>query len=275
MTTRSSKRRSDKQKALAQNFLRCPRLAQRLVAESGLGAHDTVYEIGPGTGVITWELARVAHQVVAVEKDPVLVRQLRTQFAQVPNVLILEQDFLLHHVCARDYQVFASIPYNRTAAIMRKLLLATNPPQTAQLIMQKEAAEKFAGVPHETQVAILVKPWFDLQLGRSLARTDFVPVPAVDSVLLQIRQRPTPLLPAQQMAYYHRFVRYGFAQWKLNLRASYSPIFTNRQWHRLARTLDFPTTATPTQLSVAQWVGLFTGFCDHVPAAKRALIDRP
>ncbi len=262
-----------KRRVFAQNFFQCRTLVQTLVAESGLGAQDTVYEIGPGAGIITQELARVAHQVIAVEKDPVLARQLCKKFAHVPHVTIVEQDFLLHHVCAQNYQIFANIPYNITAALMRKLLFAANPPQAAHLVMQQEAAQKFAGIPQETQFSILVKPWFDLHIGRTFARTDFVPVPNVDSVLLQIRQRAAPLVTDAHAAGYRAFVRYGFGQWKMNLRTSYRHIFTQRQWQRLARTLDFPANATPTQLAVAQWVGLFTCFRELVPAHKRAIIE--
>ncbi len=267
------KNRSNKHRALAQNFFTCRRLVQALVAESGVGAQDLVYEIGPGAGIITQELAKVARQVIAVEKDLALARHLRQKFAQVPNVTIVEQDFLLHHIGAQNYQVFANIPYNLTAAIMRKLLFATNPPQSAYLILQKEAAQKFAGTPQETQFSILVKPWFDLHIGRTLARTDFVPAPTVDSVFLQIQQRATPLVAAADAACYRGFVRYGFAQWQMTLRASYRHIFTNRQWQRMARTLGFPANATPTQLSVAQWVGLFACFDELVPVQKRAVIE--
>lgn len=261
-----------KRMALAQNFFKSPQLVRMLVTESALGAQDIVYEIGPGAGIITQELARVAYQVVAVEKDAALVTQLRKKFQQVPNVAIVEQDFLLHHVCAQNYKVFANIPYNITAALMRKLLFAAHPPQAAYLVMQKEAAQKFAGVPQETQFSLLVKPWFDLHIRRTFARTDFVPMPTVDSVLLSIQQRTMPLLTVREAKCYRQFVRYGFRQWKMNLRAGYREIFTYHQWQRIARELDFPHDATPTQLNLIQWVGLFACFCEHVSLQKQALV---
>lgn len=263
-----------KRQRLAQNFLKSRRLVAALVAASSIGAQDTVYEIGPGAGIITQELAHVARQVVAVEKDPVLAAQLRKQFQQCPQVTIVEQDFLLHHVRAQNYKVFASIPYNITAAIMRKLLYAANPPQAAYLIMQKEAAQKFAGVPRENQFSLLAKPWFDLSIGRTLARTDFVPAPKVDSVLLCIQQRTAPLIPMRDGKRYRAFVQYGFRQWTVNLRTSYRAIFTHRQWEKIARNLAFPGDVTPTQLTLTRWVGLFACFCEHVPAHKQAMIGK-
>ncbi|MBX3010802.1 MAG: 23S ribosomal RNA methyltransferase Erm [Caldilineaceae bacterium] len=261
-----------KRLALAQNFFKSRRLVSALVAASSVGAQDLVYEIGPGGGIITQALARVAAQVVAIEKDPALVAQLQKKFQQTPNVTIVEQDFLLHHVRAQNYKVFANLPYNITAAVMRKLFYGANPPQAAYLVMQKEAAQKFAGVPGETQFSVLIKPWFALEITRTFARTDFVPMPQVDSVLLAIQQRSTPLVTIRAARAYRCFVQYGFRQWKMSLRASYRPIFTHRQWQKLARDLNFPLDVTPTKLNVTQWVGLFHCFCEYVPVEKQRLI---
>ena len=53
--------------AHSQNFLRSPRLVERLLDRSGIGADDLVIEIGPGRGVITERLAARCRQVLAVE----------------------------------------------------------------------------------------------------------------------------------------------------------------------------------------------------------------
>lgn len=260
--------------ALAQNFLTCPKLARSLIGESSINEQDIVYEIGPGAGLITAELARMARQVIAIEKDAALVAKLAKRFQHVHNVVIVEQDFLLHHIRDREYKIFANIPYNITAALVRKLLAALNPPQAAYLIMQKEAAQKFAGWPQETQFSILTKPWFDIQISRTLARTDFEPVPRVDSVLLRIIQRGPPLLATKESVRYQRFVRYGFAQWKKDLRTSYQALFTHHQWQKLAHDLAFDRKATPTQLTLAQWLGLYDAFCRYVPRPKQQSIYR-
>jgi 23S rRNA (adenine-N6)-dimethyltransferase len=227
-----------KQISLAQNFLRSPKLVRRLVRMSKIGLSDTVYEIGPGNGIITAALASVAGQVIAIEKDPELVRRLRERFRPVENVQIVEKDFLNYSFRIRpaigvpslpvgrqtrvsEYKLFASIPYNSTAQIVRKIL-------------------------HE----ILLQ----------LKRTDFWPVPNVDSVLLSIKRRARPLVEGQDVALYREFVQYGFGRWKPNLKLAFKNVFTYKQWKRLARDLNFPLNATPTELSVEQWLGLYHGF---------------
>ena len=255
METRQHKRIS-----LAQNFLRSPKLVQQLVSMSNIGLSDTVYEIGPGNGIITAALASVAGQVIAIEKDPELVRHLRERFRGVEHVAIVEKDFLNWQTPVSAYRIFANIPYNRTAQIVRKILHERSRLAEAHLIMQKEAAKKFSGSPRDTLFSILVKPFFDFQILSHLKRTDFWPIPNADSVLLEIKRRANPGIEPREVGLYREFVHYGFARCKPNLKLAFKKIFPYRQWKHTARELGFPLNATPTELSVEQWLGLYQRF---------------
>ncbi len=266
-----------KQICLAQNFLRSPKLVRCLVGLSTIGPSDVVYEIGPGNGIITAALASVARQVIAIEKDPELVGRLRERFRSLDNVEIVERDFLAYSFHIRpvkgspsltvgrqtrtsEYKMFASIPYNMTAQILRKIVDERSNLGDVYLILQKEAAKKFSGSPRETLVSILAKPFFEFRILSRLRRTDFWPMPNVDSVLLSIRRRSRPLIETEDADPYREFVHYGFGRWKPNLRLAFKKVFTYKQWKRLARDLDFPSNATPTELSFEQWLGLYQSF---------------
>ena len=252
--------RQHKRISLAQNFLRSPQLVRRLVAMSSIGPADTVYEIGPGNGIITAALAKVARQVIAIEKDPVLVRRLRERFRVFDNVEIVESDFLAYSPVTSEHKVFANIPYNNTAQIVRRIVCERSKVSAAYLILQKEPAQKFSGSPGETLFSILVKPFFEFRILTQLRRTDFWPVPHVDSVFLSIKRRSRSLIETQDVGAYGEFVQYGFSRWKPNLKLAFKNVFTYKQWKRLARELQFPLNATPTELSCEQWVGLYYGF---------------
>ena len=269
--------RQQRKICLAQNFLRSPKLVRRLVGMSTIGPSDVVYEIGPGNGIITAALASVARQVIAIEKDPALVRQLRERFRALDNVEIVEKDFLAYSFRTRpvngersltvgrqtrtsEYKIFASIPYNITARILRKIIDERSNLQDVYLILQKEAAQKFSGCPRETLFSILAKPFVEFQILLQLRRTDFWPVPNVDSVFLSIRRRTRSLIETRDVGSYRDFVQYGFGRWKPNLKLAFKNVFTYKQWKRLARELDFPLNATPTELSFEQWLGLYHGF---------------
>jgi 23S rRNA (adenine-N6)-dimethyltransferase len=264
--------RHQSQICLAQNFLRSPKLVRRLVGMSSIGPSDTVYEIGPGNGIITAALASVARQVIAIEKDPELVRRLRERFRSLENVEIVEKDFLAYsfrrvpsltvgrQTRTSEYKIFANIPYNITAQILRKILYERSDIDEGYLILQKEAAKRFSGSPKETLFSIMAKPFFEFQILSQLRRTDFRPVPNVDSLLLSIKRRTRPLIETRDVAPYREFVQYGFGRWKPNLKLAFKHVFTYKQWKRLARDLDFRLNATPTELSFEQWLGLYHAF---------------
>jgi 23S rRNA (adenine-N6)-dimethyltransferase len=256
-------KRQHKQILLAQNFLKSPRLVERLVAKSTIDQNDTVYEIGAGKGIITAELARAAGRVIAIEKDPLLVRRLRERFQGLANVEIVERDFLTFSITERDYKIFANIPYNITANVVRKILYVRPLPYEAYLILQKEPAQKFSGHPNETEFSILTKPFFEFKILHRLKRTDFDPEPKVDSVLLMIKRRPAPLIQSNDVASFRDFVQFGFGRWKRDLRSAYKSVFSYNRWKRLARELDFPLNAAPTGLRFEQWLGLYRAYKEN------------
>ena len=247
----------NKQKSLAQNFLAKAHLATSLVNDSSINSEDIVYEIGPGRGIITKELAKRAKKVIAVEKDCDLYIELREKFCSKSNIALFNVDFLKFRIREPYYKVFANVPFNITSAVIRKAVYAANPPIEAYLIVQKGAAEKFIGATKTTQFSVLVKPWFKLKIIRFFKRTDFCPVPRVNVVLLHIEKRIPALIPRTDMPLYEGFIKKGFNSWKKNLKLNYKSIFTYKQWKRLSHDLRFSLHAKPSELVFKQWFGLF------------------
>jgi 23S rRNA (adenine-N6)-dimethyltransferase len=198
----------------SQNFLRDHRLVASLLDRCCLEREGTAYEIGPGTGIITEQLALRYQQVVAIEKDPYLATLLRRRFADTPNVRIYWDDFLHYQLPRTRYQVIANIPFNITSAIVTRLTAATCPPEVAHLVMQREAAETLVGQPHESLRTLYLKPWFEMDIVHRFRRTDFRPVPHVDVVMLRLRKRGPPLVRHVDRQWFRDFVAYVFTAWE-------------------------------------------------------------
>jgi 16S rRNA (adenine1518-N6/adenine1519-N6)-dimethyltransferase len=81
-------------RAMGQNFLADPAALQTIVDAAELAPSDTVVEVGPGLGVLTWELVRRAGAVIAVELDKRLAERLREEFASATNLTIVQSDVL-------------------------------------------------------------------------------------------------------------------------------------------------------------------------------------
>src|SRR5258706_4034403 len=86
-------------KRLGQNFLRDPRTINRIIEAFAPQAHETVLEIGPGTGALTAELVKRAARVVAIEFDNKLAPLLRERFAEKENFKLVHGDALKADFC--------------------------------------------------------------------------------------------------------------------------------------------------------------------------------
>ncbi|MGH2562026.1 MAG: 23S ribosomal RNA methyltransferase Erm [Thermomicrobiales bacterium] len=248
--------------ALSQNFLHSRKLVDRLLAQSSISGEDLVVEIGPGTGIITERLAQRCHEVLAVEADPELARRLRRRFAGVPNVAVFATDFLAFPLPATAYKVFASIPFNITAAIMTKLTGGAWTPDDAYLVVQCEAAAKILGGPGESMVGSLLKPWFEPALIHRFRPTDFIPPPGVDVVMLRLRKRGPPLVTREDARCYRDFVVAVFTAWQPTVRQALSHLVGKQFELEVKRQSGFDLDQPPTALSFDEWLALFASIRD-------------
>lgn len=242
---------------LSQNFIVDNKLAAHIVGLAPLWKNDLVIDIGSGTGMLTQELAKICGQVIAVEIDKTLIPLLTNNTKQFNNLTIYQEDFLSFILPGAPYKVFANLPFHITSEIIRKLLNSANPPLESYLIVQKEAARKFSGRPHETQFSLLAKPYFSFEVIYTFKKSDFNPKPEVDAVLLKIIKLDKPLINKESEVLYKSFIKFAFNTWKKDLKAGLKSIFTYEQWKRLARDSNFNIHSRPTDLSFPQWLKLF------------------
>jgi len=185
---------------LGQNFLVSEEVLQEIVKIADLSAEggsasggkptDTVLEIGPGLGVLTGELAPKVKKLIAVEKDPKLFSILKTDFKNLPQVELFNEDILKFHLAKNisgDYKVVANIPYYLTSKLLRDLLENETPPKLLVLMVQKEVGERVIASPGELSLlGISVQIYADAEIAAHVSRQNFWPVPKVDSVILKI-----------------------------------------------------------------------------------------
>jgi 23S rRNA (adenine-N6)-dimethyltransferase len=242
--------------AYSQNFLRSPRLVDRLLDRSGITSGDLVIEIGPGGGAITERLAARCRQVLAVEKDPALAETLRARFAASSNVALFAADFLEFPLPVTRYKVFANIPFNITAAIVGQLTSGISPPADASLCMQREAAQRFLGTPRGTLVAVLLRPWFEPSVTHHFRPGDFAPAPGVEVVLLRLRQRESPLIGPKEEALYGDLATHAFTAWQPTVRSALAQVASKRLAREIERRAGIALDLPPSALPVSDWIAL-------------------
>ena len=131
-----------------------------------------MFDIGAGTGALTLLLAARAHRVVAIERDPKLVRRLLRRVPE--NVSVYEGDARYMLLPKRPFRVVANLPFAGANEVVRMLLAPGVPMTGADLIVQLGAARRWATRSSRCEIVC------------RLPASSFVPEPRCDAAVLRI-----------------------------------------------------------------------------------------
>jgi len=138
-------------KLMGQHFLTDMSVLAAIIAAAGIKKTDTVIEIGPGTGVLTEALLEKTSHVIAIEKDPRLVKYLEENLSA--PITLIEGDVLKEadrekaiKLTKGLYKIVANIPYYLTGKVFEHFLETTKtPPTSMTLLVQHEVATRIMG----------------------------------------------------------------------------------------------------------------------------------
>lgn len=253
-----------------QNFLYSNKLVRKIIALSNLNKNDTVFEIGCGMGIITKQLSSVCKNVIGIELDHNLCKNLKSQFISNPNVKIIESDFLNVKLPIQySYKVFSNIPFNITTKIIQKLTNINDCPIDSYLIVQKEVAWKLIGKYGTNKQLLLLKPFFDLKIIYEFKKFDFKPVPSVDIVLLHISLKKEFLIDKKYYNKYKNFINYIFINNNYNIKSSFRGVLSYEQLKRLGRKNNFDINDKITAISANGWIEIFNFYISIKSKCKR------
>lgn len=188
-------------KSLGQNFLKDPKIAEKIVGFADVTKNDTIIEIGPGTGILTEELVKTGASIFAIEKDFDLITKLQKYYKNTKNLKIVHQDALFFDTSSlrgvppsggatkQSYKVVSNLPFNMAAAIIRKFLENQNQPELMVVMTQKEVAEKIVAKPGDSERGILtlsVEFYADAEIVMEVSKNNFIPQPKVDAAVVKI-----------------------------------------------------------------------------------------
>jgi len=217
-------------KGLGQHFLFERGIVERMVRQAGVTPSDTVLEVGPGLGILTSELLRKAHHVIAIERDPALVTHLREAFGDFPTFTLVQGNALT--VDSQEivppgvpFDVVANLPYSVGTAILRHLMEQPRKPRRITAMLQKEVAERLiANPPNMSVLSVAVQFYAAPRLLFTVSPTVFIPPPSVESAVVSLELFPKSLLPEEQTKRFFTVVNAGFRQKRKQLANSLSEV---------------------------------------------------
>jgi 16S rRNA (adenine1518-N6/adenine1519-N6)-dimethyltransferase len=207
-------------KGLGQNFLIDKEVVKKFIESAELKPNDVVLEIGPGLGVLTQELAKKAGRVIAVEKDPNMVKVLKELLDcwNARNVRVVKDDILkinpkYYIIPNTKYKIVANLPFYLTAPVIRKFLESNYQPREMILMVQKEVGQRICAKPPDMNIlAVSVQIYAKPEIISYISKNSFWPKPKVDSAIIRI----APLINTDRKLInadlFFKIVRAGFSQ---------------------------------------------------------------
>jgi len=216
---------------LGQNFLVASHVVERIVAATR-AAGRVVFEIGPGIGALSDELAAIADELFLVEIDPRMAKRLTERFAAASNVHVIAADAL-----AVDYSkllagrpravAVGNLPYSVGSQILLRLIESRASFERLVLMLQREVAERLIAKPGTKAYGVLTL-WTALhgeaEIVLRVSRGSFVPRPKVESAIVSIALHTAPRVLIDDEERFRAVVRAAFGQRRKTLRAALAKV---------------------------------------------------
>lgn len=201
-------------KHLGQNFLYDPSILRRIVQAAEISSEDTVVEIGPGHGRLTWLLAEKAKRVIAIELDRELYEKLRQDEVDKDIELVHGNALRYPYEDLPEFKVVANIPYYITTPIIFRLIESRGNLISMTLTVQREVAKRIAAQPGTKDygvLSIMIQYYAIPELKFIIPKGAFRPVPKVDSALVNMKIRKSPPVEVKDEKFFFRVVKTAFS----------------------------------------------------------------
>lgn len=212
-------------KKYGQNFISDYNLLSFIVDTAEVDKETVVVEIGAGAGTLTKVIAEKAKAVLAIEID----KDLKTFYDQEPenfkNVTFLFKDVMkvndelikdfLEKQKVKKYIIIANLPYYITTPIVMKFLESAIKPEKMILMVQREVAERFVASKDTKAygaLSVILKMQSDVKYIKTVKRHMFLPVPDVDSAIIEIKLKDVEKKRRKQIAFTKKIIKSAFAR---------------------------------------------------------------
>lgn len=211
-------------KKLGQNFLINDNVIENIIEASNIEEKDLVIEIGPGLGTLTSKLLERAEKVIAIELDDKMISILKDRFKLYNNFILLNDDVLkidLNSLIKENVgdlekiKIVANLPYYITTPIIMKLLEDKLGIYSITVMVQKEVADRITAMPGDKlsgAITYSVNYYAEAKKIVFVDKSSFIPAPEVDSEVIKLDIRKTPVVEVDNEEMFFRVIKASFMQ---------------------------------------------------------------
>lgn len=245
-------------KRFGQHFLTDTAIIDRLVRSVAPTTGETLVEIGPGQGALTFPLLDEVDHLQVVELDRDLIELLRRRVA--PERLTIHQSDALRFDFAAlagngPLRVVGNLPYNISTPLIFHLLAQAGGIRDMTFMLQKEVVERLTAEPGSKdygRLSVMVQYHCQADYLFFVPPGAFQPPPKVDSAVVRLTPHPTPPWPAGDPAWLSQVVAQAFSQRRKAIRNSLKRLIDGGA----LEAVGIDPGLRPDHLSVADYVAL-------------------
>lgn len=251
-------------KSLGQNFLIDKNFVDKIVDAADI-KDQNVLEIGPGIGTITYEMAKIAKKVVAIEIDQTLIPILKENLSEFENAKVIKQDILKtdlkglvdNEFNGESFKVVSNLPYYITTPIIEMLITTGLPCDDMTIMVQKEVAERMVASESDKEyssLSVFIKFYTEAKVIANLPKSVFIPQPKIDSTILNLNLRIYDENVNQDLLF--KLIRAGFNKRRKTILNSMSDVVEKDKLKEAFAKVDLKENLRAENLSIDDFINL-------------------
>ena len=238
-------------KKYGQHFLTNENIANKIVQQLDFQNHKQIFEIGPGTGILSKYLIKHCNPIL-IEIDKEAIDYLKKTIPELKKIIFA--DFLkidLNQYLKKTNAIIGNFPYNISTQILFKILEHKDDIQTVIGMFQLEVAERICSKPNNKKygiISIFIQAYYNCQIIINVSKENFTPPPNVQSSVIELRRNSTKTLTCNEQEFI-KIVKTSFNQRRKKIKNSLKNLFFNSN-----KSIKYLMEKRPEELSVNDFI---------------------
>jgi len=189
--------RHQPRKRFGQNFLVDHRIINQIISTISPKNDDSIIEIGPGKGAITFPIIEYLDHLSVIEIDRDLVSMLKSK--EQEKLTIYQADALTFDFSQipNKLRVIGNLPYNISSPLLFHLLDYRKQIIDMTFMLQKEVVDRIVAPPGSKtygRLSVMMQAFYEVELMFVVPKESFEPQPKIESAILYLKTREQPLV---------------------------------------------------------------------------------
>ncbi len=247
-------------KRFGQHFLSDEHIVARIIAALHPLPTQTIVEIGPGHGALTWPLLDAGYTLDVVELDRDLIPPLQAHAHKTGKLTVYEADALTFDFTRLKkhsslLRIIGNLPYNISTPLLFHLLEFAACIDDMLFMLQKEVAQRIAANPGSKtygRLSVMVQYHCQVELLFDVPPSAFSPPPKVQSSMVKLMPYQKLPFQAKDLNVFATIVRLAFSMRRKTVRNSLKKMIDEK---RLTH-LGIDANLRPENLTVKNFVDI-------------------